>query len=357
MYYTSYLHSLITQLCEDDYPQWWFPTKPVKNQGDHILTIADCLGLSEDHLSTIFSLLRTKWSYLQKHLQRKYNLLIPHISIYDGNQSQVKTWICFGPFPASHSPHDQVFLHIACPSSTYKLLRRNASYYHSQSSTLSNDTTTLSDDPNIALLLIFIFVFCYLNTILLKLNSKSCIGINADHDTLMNLFEHQPLLFMKKWHYLRGFRSKRCPLSIFGKGNTCQACMSSNANFSRDYRQILSKSSSIIENINELGCKAMRNMINVNTNVSNANMKVIASIFCIINKCSSAILNTNVIRKTYNVYAKALMNKFSINLSKTKGSFRGDLKATEHNNEVKKKKNSNINDHENKIEEVTSDDN
>ena len=51
------------------------------------------------------------------------------------------------------------------------------------------------------------------------------------------------------------------------------------------------------------------------------------------------------------------MNKFSINLSKTKGSVRGDLKATEHNNEVKRKKNSNINDHENKIVEVTSNDN
>ena len=76
-----------------------------------------------------------------------------------------------------------------------------------------------------------------------------------------------------------------------------------------------------------------------------------------LNQQQTDLLFEVILRKTYNVYAKALMNKFSINLSKTKGSFRGDLKATEHNNEVKKKKNSNINDHENKIEEVTSDDN
>ena len=43
MYYTSYLHSLITQLCEDNYPQWWFPTKPVTNlqDSDNVVTVTD----------------------------------------------------------------------------------------------------------------------------------------------------------------------------------------------------------------------------------------------------------------------------------------------------------------------------
>ena len=46
------------------------------------------------------------------------------------------------------------------------------------------------------------------------------------------------------------------------------------------------------------------------------------------------------IRKTFNVFSKEILKQMSVTLSKTKGTLRGDLKAAEHNNELKRKRDS-----------------
>ena len=169
--------------------------------------------------------LRTKWSYLRRCLQRNYNLTIPTIHIYNGQQSGIKTWICFGVFPVNHSPYDQVILNVACPSSIYILIRKNASYYNLASSTSSNETLQHACDPDVPLFLIFIFVLTFLTTITCKLKPKTCKGINTNHEALLDLFKREPILCLQKWHYLRGFRNKSCPFFMFGKENTCKHCI------------------------------------------------------------------------------------------------------------------------------------
>ena len=179
--YVRKLHYLITQLCQHECPQWWFPYAKTSTSCENFLSIADCLGISNLHLQTMIESLRTKWSYLGRCLQRNYNLTIPTIHIYNGQQSGIKTWICFGVFPVNHSPYDQVILNVACPSSIYILIRKNASSYNLVSSTSSNETRQHACDPEVTIFLIFIFVLSYLTTIVYKLKPKTCKGINTNH--------------------------------------------------------------------------------------------------------------------------------------------------------------------------------
>ena len=236
------LDNRINTLCQNGCPQWWFPASAPKGNGSHILTIADCLGLSDDYVVLLLSLLRGKWKSLKKNLKDQYHLSILQIHIFNGQQSHVRTWICFGNFPPNHIPYDQVFLSVACPPSIFTLIRSNS---------LTSPYKQSNYDPNMGLFIIFIIVLCLFSLVIksIPMPKQKCIGLNQNEGALISLFEKEPLLCLQKWCYYNGFRSKHCSINIYGKDNTCKACISSYKNFSRDLMYIKGKSCPVLKKI------------------------------------------------------------------------------------------------------------
>ena len=121
----GFLENRILLLCSPECPNWWFPLSSPKN-GDHLLTLADCLGITHDLLSKMFSILNcNKKQYLQNCLLN-YGINIPNVHVYHSKQSGVRTWLCFGLNPPQHTPLEQIKSIFKCPQTIYNVIRKQA---------------------------------------------------------------------------------------------------------------------------------------------------------------------------------------------------------------------------------------
>ena len=105
------LQAQIIQLCQHECPKWWFPYAKQGNSYDNLLSIADCLSISNSHHQTKFASLSTKWSYLKRCLQQNYDSTIPQIHIYNGQQSGIEYVLEISPLIILHSIKLWLILH------------------------------------------------------------------------------------------------------------------------------------------------------------------------------------------------------------------------------------------------------
>ena len=146
-------------------------------------------------------------------------------------------------FPTEPHSIRSSFLSVACPPSIFTLIRSNS---------LTSPYKQSNYDPNMGLFIIFIIVLCLFKSLVIKsipMPKQKCIGLNQNEGALISLFEKEPLLCLQKWCYYNGFRSKHCSINIYGKDNTCKACISSYKNFSRDLMYIKGKSCPVLKKI------------------------------------------------------------------------------------------------------------
>ena len=109
---------------------WWFPIGAISRtttddeKRQYIPSLSTCLATPMQTLKDLINSLHINNRYQNIQVKlKKIGLNIPPLNKYDGKESGVSNWICFGT-PPKHCPKDQIKGIVLCPAWAFRFLEK-----------------------------------------------------------------------------------------------------------------------------------------------------------------------------------------------------------------------------------------